>query len=539
MKTLDRRKRIRKTYRKAMHDLVGLSNLMESSSKKLYRKSKRTRKESRTWKACSLPFRLTGFVLHQIWRVGCLPLKFLRRASREQRKEFLLGIPACAAVMVVAIALVSVWCQEDTIIARYRSHGVASLRAKDFSMASTYLNRVILSAHATNEDRYNFAIALINSDEEERGNRLIDQLTPEGQPGFPAAHRFKAMQVVASGVDSDNLRCLRFHLEHAADSPGLDDAWVAYYLSIDQKEDALKYLRRAARENPERWVSLAELYRQMGQQQNYLSTLRDAKEVFLRLLNERPESIPWRVALGNIENRLGNYESAEAILLAGLALNDGKQLRQALANYFVNQHDIACADGLSFEVRLRHVQSALSHDASHIPAYNRLIFNYQGVGSQQAMLNVKNELENLIAEGKSLALSHFSVSNIYWLEGEMERAQWHMEQAYRHDDSFSNVANNLAWLLAHHESPDLERALELIQNVVARFPGDARFRDTLATVLMKMERYDEAATEFEKCLLTFEDRKQIHQKLAFVYGQLGNNQMTARHQAAFSKLELN
>ena len=111
------------------------------------------------------------------------------------------------------------------------------------------------------------------------------------------------------------------------------------------------------------------------------------------------------------------------------------------------------------------------------------------------------------------------MSNILWLENQQEDARWHVEQAYKLDPRFSAIANNLAWFLAHEKNPDLERAFSLAHEIVRSDPRNPRFNDTLATILMKQERWDEAVTHFQMALpgMKAEEKHEVHKKLAEAY----------------------
>ena len=122
------------------------------------------------------------------------------------------------------------------------------------------------------------------------------------------------------------------------------------------------------------------------------------------------------------------------------------------------------------------------------------------------------------------------MSSVKSKRGNKKLARFHIEKAFELDPRFGVVANNLAWVLANDaENPDLERAYELSKDVVERFPNDPLMRDTYATVLMKQEKYQEALVEFEKVLATIRGKKNVHTKLAFVYGELGMEDMKEVH----------
>ena len=128
-------------------------------------------------------------------------------------------------------------------------------------------------------------------------------------------------------------------------------------------------------------------------------------------------------------------------------------------------------------------------------------------------------------------MAHFALSNILWIQEQRVRARFHLEQAYSLGNNFVVIVNNLAWILANDENPDLERALELARTAVDRAPDNPRFRDTLGTVLMKQSQYEKAISEFQRAINGIPNRSKVHSKLAFCYLALGMTDLAELHRA--------
>ena len=84
-------------------------------------------------------------------------------------------------------------------------------------------------------------------------------------------------------------------------------------------------------------------------------------------------------------------------------------------------------------------------------------------------------------------------------------------------------------MLAHRDQPDLAKAYELVINALRTSPTEARFRDTLATILMKQGRYYEAIAEFESILEKATDKISIHRKLAELYANVKEHSLAQKH----------
>ena len=57
----------------------------------------------------------------------------------------------------------------------------------------------------------------------------------------------------------------------------------------------------------------------------------------------------------------------------------------------------------------------------------------------------------MLASGKSVAVAHFALGSDAYQNGRIDEARNHWEQACRVDPRMPELANNLAWLLAHAE----------------------------------------------------------------------------------------
>ncbi len=133
-------------------------------------------------------------------------------------------------------------------------------------------------------------------------------------------------------------------------------------------------------------------------------------------------------------------------------------------------------------------------------------------------------------------MSHFALSNVLWMEGQKDEAEWHLEQAYRLDQNFVVVINNLAWILSHKDEPDLERALELSASAIELSPEDPRFQDTYATIQMMRENYDDAVSHFQMALPRTQISAEIHSKLANCYQKMGKQNLAELHQKKVEEL---
>ena len=109
----------------------------------------------------------------------------------------------------------------------------------------------------------------------------------------------------------------------------------------------------------------------------------------------------------------------------------------------------------------------------------------------------------LCQRAASLAPDNVSVQlnlgNLLYLRGDRSAAEQAYRAALQAAPHHAETLNNLAWILAGHESRT-DEALACARQAVALRPEDANFHDTLGVVLMKVpDRLEEARDEFRRC----------------------------------------
>ena len=470
------------------------------------------------------------------------PFLFTFRISTDARSDLLWCLPAIIAGISIAGLAILTFAQGDRIQQRYRMNAVSAIRQGEFERGKFFSQRVLTAkGEANDSDQFRLAICMLQTHQNELGQQIINDLAPDDHPGFPPAHRLKALNLATLTDRTDSAshaESLRFHLSHAEDnnSEEIQTAYAVYYLATDQVLRAINYLKIAAQKNPSHYHTIASIHGERDEEAQRLEALRDAEDAYRELVKQDPSSQPNRIALAKTLSRLEKYPEAEKFLLEGLAINDTPLIRRSLSEYCLLRHSLA----KDFDEQLGYLQKSIDFDINFLPAYQALVRQFQVQMEEDP--GKADQLEELLrdnlASGKNTALAHFAMSNVKSKKGDKARAAFHSEKAYELDPRFGVVANNLAWFLVNDtENPDLDRAFELSSEVVKRYPNNPAMLDTHATVLMKQEKYDEALVHFEKALAVIRDKKIVHTKLAFVYEKLGMDDMKEVHLRKAAQLE--
>lgn len=485
-----------------------------------------------------LPVFLIGSFFNFVGVVTTSPLKAFGNLLQFRRADLLISIPCIVAFALIGFVLVRVNLFGSQIESSYRVKSRIAMADKNFDKAKVYLTRIVNDkTNPSPEDLFSLALALSQSGESERGTAIINELAPTDRVGYGPAHRMLALSMspavnAASAEQKTQLLVpLRWHLEHANDSSSqqINQAWTLYYMSVQQPENAVRHMKKAAELNPSLLLSAGDIYESMNEDLAAQQMYRQAKSVFSKAVDDDPFDWKNRILLARAHTKTEDLKEAEKVLIAGNKLNPDQNYKRALAEFYVMWHDITSKSREGFAAQFRALEQAIQFDVDYVPIYERLIRQYRRADSKVEADEIRDMLETAIAKGESTSLAHFALGNLLWIEDNIDKAEWHINQAYRLDDRLAVVGNNLAWLLAHRDPPQLDQALSLIDSVVKKRPDDARFRDTLATILMKQGKLEASLVEFEKALPSIRNKRPLHSKLSEIYSKLGNKELADLH----------
>jgi tetratricopeptide (TPR) repeat protein len=529
--------------RKPFQDLAGAwSRSRASGPGKVSAKPTRRFFEILLW-----PLSLILAVASVALRILISPAELLVGLIGGNRSHIFWALPSVLC-LVAAISIAAFngyfddWLSPNRRSGDLRNKALASFSTGDYESAAQWYGELMdASSTPIDSDRLNWAISLARAGKQDAASEVFEDLAPGpgGLPGYPAAHQTLALNI-ASQLESPpnplHLKSLRWHLECSEDtrSPEINRVWAQYYLSVNDQNSALRHLKLAAQVQPEYMVVVAEIYRTMGNDLAQDEALRIAADLFENKVEQEPLDIQARTTYAKILFDLKQYDLAEQILLAGRKLENGDELRTACARFYLSLYQLHNGSVDQNETPLNSdfemLRKSLEQDINHIATYQELIALYQSAKNEGNQNSIVQMLQENLEKDESAALCHLSLSNVLWMENKLEESQSHMERAFELNPEFSIVANNLAWILAHAEPPELERAFEIANQVVERNPADGRFRDTLATILMKQEKYAQALTEFQKAIATVDDPKDVHGKMASIYRTLNKTELADHHQ---------
>jgi uncharacterized protein HemY len=181
---------------------------------------------------------------------------------------------------------------------------------------------------------------------------------------------------------------------------------------------------------------------------------------------------------------------------------------------------------------IEQVMLVMSYPEQQDFALDRMINMYSGM-KPTGRQRIREILEKTAVENPSKPLVHLSLSTIALIEQRNEDAIALLEKTLELDAGLHLAKNNLAWLLAERNPPQMERAIRLAEEAVASLPNSPNYRDTLGTILFQNGDMDRAITELERALpnMPNEEKKKIYARLAKAYDSIGNSSLAETYRA--------
>jgi tetratricopeptide (TPR) repeat protein len=408
----------------------------------------------------------------------------------------------------------------------------SAFQSKDYDLARLAGERLVLLDEE--EPAFRFQLALV---EAARGNGprtagLMDSLTPLDRQGYAPAHLWVARALLAANPSPAALRAAEVHLRRTLqDQPNEAEAHGLLgrlYLATGRPEEAKAHLLRATDEFPEVELDLARLFTAQGNGELARIHAERAQRLFHSRVAANLDDHDARLNRAEAYLVLRDFPAAVGVLQEGWELTANARYRAALGRTYLLWSDEAARSGksnLGEEFAL--LEKAMQNEGASPAVLDRLLAATQVKGPEAE--KARNSLRSLLAQGKSPALVHLALGLDAQERGNLTEAQRHYEQANKLAPDTPVVLNNLAWSLAQAPSPDLPRALELVNAALANWPNQPRFRDTRGQILAKLGRWKEALGDLEAALPALPKSPDLHRALAETYEHLGMAEMAAEH----------
>ncbi|MEL7498396.1 MAG: tetratricopeptide repeat protein [Planctomycetota bacterium] len=473
-----------------------------------------------------------------------------RGVRRMGIKDWLWTTPALGMIVFLGFVFGSTWLRSESINYQYHQQARKAYAKCEFKLARQFFERYQADNELTSAQKFFWAEILSKTDDQEAAAEVIDELAPLNEGGFGLAHLLKVKNIYARLLanskqlikdDPQVLKKLKWHLEHCEDeSTPTMEAWALMHSMMGEIDESINVLKRSSEKEPKHYLILANIYNNARRIEERNEALRKAEPIFEARVKLDRLDTESRLILADIYVKQSKFPEAEKLLTEGMVLAPEQSLKRAFASFYLLQFNLLQKQDAPLEKMMQCLNNAIRAEPGNSTVLVNMmrLFKKAKKESPESADQLKKSLQSMVTGNQQPALAHVALSQIQLAQGEEEKAVFHLESAIQIDDKMPLIKNNLAWLLAHQRTPDLNRALQLSKEAAQRLPGNPSVRDTLGTVLMKLERYEEASKEFQLALNAEpKDGASIHIKLAEVLDFMDMGEMAEAHRAEAAQLK--
>jgi tetratricopeptide (TPR) repeat protein len=392
--------------------------------------------------------------------------------------------------------------------------------------------------------RFNLALSMLGLGRVKEAQALLTSLVPLDGQGYAPAHLYIARAVLSqTNVPPAAMGVAEKHLLRALDlDPASEDAMDAkemlghIYIRVGLWDRAKKYLLEVVPKRSEASLPLALVLMAQGEEaQARAYAERAAKHFADKVAKSGADDPRMRMGWAEALVMLQNYEMALSVLETGAKESSAQVYGPAIAGVCAAWLQSPQEAPRDVAGRLKLVQQGLQFDPRNELLLKELVKLTHQSGKEAE--TAREAVTKLLSEGgKDTASLHFFLGLDAWERGDKEKAREHMDLAYETDRLVPTVANNMAMVLISTDKPDCERALSLVEPIIAKFPDNPNFRDTRGLIYLKLGRYREAIADFEFALPKLQSKAGAHAALAEAYQKLGLKDLAEEHRRRAQEL---
>ena len=281
------------------------------------------------------------------WTVALRPAYFFRLVEywffSRVPSRILRGLPS--AIVAFGGVLFLLFLKHDdqqAAVQRYEDAVSDAIRAEEWENASLFLNSLCSLRPHLPHYKYQLAVLKQQLGNEPAAFGLMQQLAPlNGAEGFAPARVWLVQQSLSGvnlGLSKDELgKQLKAAVRERPADAQANQLLADYYVSEGQTRLGETHLRRAAEQDPEMYVSLARLQKQLKRSPKQINTsLNRARAAFQQRLTEDTSDLTARIQWSRCHAIEQQFQEALSILQEGLALQDAPELRTALSQLYTD-----------------------------------------------------------------------------------------------------------------------------------------------------------------------------------------------------------
>ena len=505
---------------------------------------------------------LFGFPLHLLAVTAHIFWEFLRTwITSRPIPSLLRGLPAVAAFFAVGLlGLAGSGVSKSDQFVRYRDAAAEAAGRKDMKAAELWLEKTMLLNPSNPAHRFDLALASEQRGRHEQARRIMQKLAPHDKAGYGPAHLWIAGHMTRSRqrdgdpaasnrengpqTDTDHVDNERFRhhlavgLKHDPENFAALEQMARLEISQGNLPEAIERLERLAPKDRKFSFALAQLHVVQGDPKRGRAAAQAGIDHFHRQVQNDPDDVESRIQWARLHGFLEQFDRTVEILSEGVTRkpepDDMNRLRVELGQAFLGwSRHLKQAQPDKVALRLNLLQRALKF----IPDNSRVLEQLAVLAADDSdeARAAQEALSAVLTEGTVTPKVHLMLGIAAYKRGDYDQEEHHLRLALAGDPKLVVAANNLAWRLAHSDPPQLDEALELIEQAVKQSPGQPEIRATRGRIYQLFDRTDDAILDLEFALSRLKNRPDIHTALADLYATAGNEDLARLHRERSTK----
>ena len=490
-----------------------------------------------------------GFGLHLVGAVAYAIWTFFRQwATSRPFAPLAWGVPAVVAVVVVGLlAATGARLSSSDLVVEYREAAAQAAGKGDTKSVELWLEKAVQLNPNDKMFRFNLALTAQQDGRLDRARQIMRRLAPDDEIGYGPAHLWIAYDLTKSkeSIDAQRAGQVRHHLtaglKHDSGDVAAREQLGRLELQQGNLAQAIEQYERLVRKDRTFSLVLARLHAAQGEPNRSRNVAESGIDYFRHQVTKDPEDVESRIHWALLHGFMERFDRAVEILSDGLKRKPEAddvdwlriQLSGALLGWsnYVKQTE---PDKLAFRLNLLQQALKLSPDNPDVLEQLAML----AAGDSEEVEAAHEALTAALGKGTATPMVHLILGIAALRRGEYEREQHHLRLALAADPGLVVAANNLAWRLANGDPPQLEEALELIEQAVRQSPDYAVLRSTRGRIYQLLDRPEDAIVELEFALARLKDRPDIHAALADLYTTVGDEDLARVHHELAAKTDL-
>jgi len=442
------------------------------------------------------------------------------------------AMPAVLVLIAIGAVAVATDASDARIRERYRKWSDQSLENGDPPLAELSLRR-LAQISLTSKERFQLVLLTIKHNPQ-GGRTMLERMVPPDREGYPPAHFLLATLILKiQPPNPAEWQEAEAHLKHCLN----DDDFKAranltlgeMYFRAGDGVRAVPHLQQAFLQLPDAAFLLVQVFQSLKRPDLAERVWRDFIARAEANLHDNPGNQTLRLQLATAHCELNRYERALELLRHARPGGANATERRAISSVLGRWAE--------YELKEKHpaktyelIREGLELDPNNTRFYAVLVQLAEGKSADAN--EATQRLEAIMAIGGPLAdYLHLLMASAAVRTGDLAKAQRHYEIAFERNDAAPVLANNLAYVLAKADPPQLDRALEMVNRALEKQPDDPRFRVTRGQIAVKQQRWAEAIADLEFALQKMSGNSELHEGLAEAYAAVGEKSLAERHQA--------